>query len=122
MTFGEKREDTMTGILYTASFIALLVTSSLSIRHYYYSSREEWERDGSPIGPLWAPPNQRDELWIGMASKSSRAGSRWLFYLLFITPPVFRDDDRRMPRIILLSYRASSLLGVIFLVRLWTTG
>ena len=109
-------------ILYTAAFVGMLICASLLMRRFFRAHRNEWEQEGCPIGPLWAPEGKRNELLYGVASSSYRKGTRLLFYTLVFTPEVFREEMRTSTSLILYSYRILFLLCGIFLVISLATG
>lgn len=106
----------MIGAFYTFSFVGMLICASLLMRHFYYAHRSEWEKEGRPIGPLWAPPDLRRELIYWVGSKSSRAGSWTLVTMLVFTPEAFRAERRPTTWLLLYSYRILFLLSGILLV------
>src|SRR6478609_4959551 len=107
--------------LYTFSFVGMLICASLLMRHFYYAHRNEWEQEGRPIGPLWAPPGLREELIYWVGSKSSRAGSSMLITMLVFTPESFRGERRPTTWFLLYSYRILFLLtGILLVVSLKT--
>jgi hypothetical protein len=109
-------ENPMIGFFCMSSFVGMLICASLLMRHFYRAHRSEWEKEGRPIGPLWAPPELREELICWVGSKSSRAGSSMLIAMLVLTPETFREDMRPSTRALLYTYRTLFLLSGILLV------
>ena len=72
------------GIIFFAATIACFVAYDRLIRRQYEIAREQWERDGRPVGMFWAPPETPVRSW---------ARGKAMFRLLVSTPGWIADDD-----------------------------
>lgn len=108
----------MIACLFAISFIGSLVCASLLTRDFYRHHREEWETAERPIGPLWAPSGQRQELLNSWGSRSSRMGMLLLMNLLVFPPPATGYPMRLVIKPMLYAYRALFIANGILLITL----
>lgn len=102
--------------IYGLSMLGTLICASLLTRDFHRHHREEWELAERPIGPLWAPSGQREELLSSLTSRSMRMGTLLHLNLLLFPPDATGYPMRAAMKPVLYAYRLLSLATVVLLV------